>query len=124
MSDYGDEDPYKVERGYKTDSYILAVQGNPLEVETDVILPSTSTNISQTRQQSKVRTRIPPSEEAKIGWPGEVYEAYVVDESLNAEDQLIRRIQQAPIEQPTTYGTLNKKQLDRYRKDECWSSCR
>lgn len=122
MSDYGDEDPYKVERGYKTDSYILAVQGNHPEIETDVILPSTSTHVSQIRGQPKVRTRIPSSEEAKIGWPGEVYEAYIVDESLNAGNQLIRRAQE--VDEPTTYGTLNKKQLDRYRKDECWSTCR
>uniref|UniRef100_A0A1I7SV42 alpha-glucosidase n=1 Tax=Bursaphelenchus xylophilus TaxID=6326 RepID=A0A1I7SV42_BURXY len=33
MSDFGDDDPYTVDRGYKTDSYIMAVSGTFVESE-------------------------------------------------------------------------------------------
>lgn len=73
MSIYGDDDPYKVERGYKTDSYILAVQGNPLEVQTSG-LPTTSTNIPSHGH----KTYVPLPVEPKISSSREVYEAYIV----------------------------------------------
>jgi hypothetical protein len=41
--------------------------------------------------------------------------------NVEIEERLITRPR--PTE-PTYYGTLNKDQLDRYRRDECWSTCR
>jgi hypothetical protein len=83
MSDYGDdEDPYKVDRGYKTDSYILAVQGNPILIQPipPQDQPSTSQDrpdrVASNRRQPKVR--IPLVNEPKNLSNREVYEAYIV----------------------------------------------
>lgn len=79
MSDYGDdEDPYKVDRGYKTDSYILAVQGNPIQIQPiPPQEPSTSYLTSVKKQQPKVK--IPLLDQPKAGSSREVYEAYIVN---------------------------------------------
>jgi hypothetical protein len=71
MSDYGDDDPYKVERGYKTDSYILAVQGNPVLIQP--IPPEDAQPSTSSAKRPKVRQSI-----EKIGPGREVYEAYIV----------------------------------------------
>lgn len=80
MSDYGDdEDPYKVERGYKTDSYILAVQGSQVQ-NLSLDQPSTSFQ-SGGRHQRKAKTQIPllAQSDSKVRSSGrEVYEAYIV----------------------------------------------
>ncbi|KAI6228450.1 Alpha-glucosidase [Aphelenchoides besseyi] len=125
MSDFGDDDPYHVERGYKTDSYILAVQGNPLVIQP---IPPATNDIPSTAAVSSTpiesgRTRRVKVQNTDGGRSTrEVYEAYIVDGDgkpiEEAEERLIDR------RNKTTYGALNKDQVDRYRKDGLWSACR
>jgi hypothetical protein len=79
MSDYGDdEDPYKVDRGYKTDSYILAVQGNPIQIQPIPPQEPSTSKLDMGMRQPKARTQVPLLPQSKVESSREVYEAYIV----------------------------------------------